>query len=189
MILREFLKGEVMKKIVIGVSSSISAYKVCDLVRLFVKDGFNVFVAITENAGKLVSPLTLQALSGNPVYTDETLWEKREMGHIALKNDAALFLVAPATANIIGKFANGIADDIVTTTFAATKAPVLMAPAMNPDMYSHWAVQENIEKLKKRGILFVEPDSGVVACGDEGQGKLADIEKIYRTALDVIKGK
>lgn len=177
-----------MKKIVIGVSSSISAYKSCDLVRLFVKDGFNVFVTITENASKLVSPLTLQALSGNPVYTDETLWEKKEMGHISLKDDALLFLVAPATANILGKFANGIADDIVTTTFLAMKCPVLMAPAMNPNMYSHWAVQENIEKLKSKGVLFVEPDSGVVACGDEGQGKLADIEKIYRVALDVIKG-
>ena len=177
-----------MKKIVIGVSSSISAYKSCDLVRLFVKDGFDVFVTLTENAAKLVSPLTLQALSGNPVYTDQTLWEKREMGHISLKDDALLFLVAPATANILGKFANGIADDIVTTTFLAMKCPVLMAPAMNPNMYSHWAVQENIEKLKGKGVLFVEPDSGVVACGDEGQGKLADIEKIYRKALDVIEG-
>jgi phosphopantothenoylcysteine decarboxylase/phosphopantothenate--cysteine ligase len=189
MILKRFLKGDIMKKIVIGVSSSISAYKACDLVRLFVKDGYNVFVTITENAGKLVSPLTLQALSGNPVYTDETLWEKREMGHIALKDDAALFLVVPATANILGKFANGIADDIVTTTFIAMKAPVLMAPAMNPNMYSHWAVQENIEKLKNRGVKFVEPDSGVVACGDEGQGKLADIDRIYRAAIDVIEGK
>lgn len=177
-----------MKKIVIGVSSSISAYKACDLVRLFVKGGFNVFVTMTENAAKLVSPLTLQALSGNPVYTDETLWEKKEMGHIALKDNADLFLVAPATANILGKFANGIADDIVTTTFLAMKSPVLMAPAMNPNMYSHWAVQENIEKLKSRGVLFVEPESGVVACGDEGQGKLADIDRIYRMSLDVIKG-
>ena len=177
-----------MKKIGIGDSASISAYKACDLVRLFVNGGFNVFVTITENAGKLVSPLTFQALSGNPVYTDETLWEKKEMGHISLKDNADLFIVAPATANIIGKFANGIADDIVTTTFLAMKSPVLMAPAMNPNMYSHWAVQENIEKLKSRGVLFVEPESGGVACGDEGQGKLADIDRIYRMSLDVIKG-
>lgn len=178
-----------MKKIVIAVTSSISAYKACDLVRLFVKDGFNVFVTITENACKLVSPLTFQVLSGNPVYTDETLWEKKEMGHISLKDNADLFLIAPATANIIGKFANGIADDIVTTTFLAMKAPVLIAPAMNPDMYSHWAVQENIQKLKSRGVLFVEPDKGLVACGDEGQGKLADVDKIHRVSLDVIAGK
>lgn len=178
-----------MKKIVIAVTSSISAYKACDLVRLFVKDGFNVFVTITENACKLVSPLTFQVLSGNPVYTDETLWEKKEMGHISLKDNADLFLIAPATANIIGKFANGIADDIVTTTFLAMKAPVLIAPAMNPDMYRHWAVQENIQKLKSRGVLFVEPDKGLVACGDEGQGKLADVDKIHRVSLDVIAGK
>ena len=174
-----------MKKIVVAVSSSISAYKACDIVRFFVKDGYDVFVTMTKNAVNLIPPLTLQALSGNPVYTDETLWEKREMGHIALKDDAALFIVVPATANIIGKMANGIADDIVTTTYMAMKCPVVIAPAMNPDMYSHWAVQENIEKLKSRGVHFVDPDSGIVACGDEGQGKLADVEKIYSIARDV----
>ena len=178
-----------MKKIVLAVSSSISAYKSCDLARLFVKGGYDVHVVLTDNATKLVSPLALEALTGNPVYSNETLWVKRQMGHINLKDDAALFLAAPATANIIGKFACGIADDIVSTTFLAMICPVLIAPAMNPNMYNHPAVKLNIEKLRGWGIKFVEPDSGIVACGDEGQGKLADINRIYEVACGVIEGK
>jgi phosphopantothenoylcysteine synthetase/decarboxylase len=177
-----------MKKIVLAVSSSISAYKSCDLARLFVKGGYDVHAVLTDNAIKLVSPLALEALTGHPVYTNDTLWEKRQMGHIALKDDASLFLVAPATANIMGKFANGIADDIVSTTFLAMVCPVLIAPAMNPNMYSHPAVKSNIERLMGWGIRFVEPDAGLVACGDEGQGRLADINRIYEVACSVIEG-
>jgi len=177
-----------MKKIVLAVSSSISAYKSCDLARLFVKDGYNVHVCLTEHAAKLVSPLTLEALTGNAVYSDETLWEKRQMGHIALKEGASLFLTAPATANIIGKFANGIADDLVSTTFLAMTCPVMIAPAMNPYMFAHRAVQENIAKLKGWGVHVVEPESGPVACGDEGKGRLADINVIFEAARNVIKG-
>jgi len=177
-----------MKKVILAVGSSISAYKSCDLARLFVKGGYNVFAVLTENATKLVSTITLETLTGNPVYTDETLWEKHEMGHITLKDDAALFLAAPATANMIGKFANGIADDIVSTTFIAVACPVLIAPAMNPNMYSHKAVQANIKRLKEWGFKFVEPDDGQVACGDQGIGRLADINAIYKAAVDVIEG-
>lgn len=175
-----------MKKIILGVSSSISAYKACDLVRLFVKAGYSVFPVLTENATRLVTPITLETLSGNPVYTDSFSLDRREMGHIELKEDASLLLVAPATANIIGKFANGIADDLLSTTFLSVTCPVLIAPAMNPNMWGHQAVRENIQKLKSWGVRFVDPMEGHVACGDIGYGKLADIETIYRVALDVI---
>ena len=178
-----------MKKIILAVGSSISAYKSCDLARLFVKGGYDVFTVLTENATKLVSVITLEALTGNPVYTDKTLWEKHEMGHITLKDDAALFLAAPATANMIGKFANGIADDIVSTTFMAVTCPVLIAPAMNPNMYNHKAVQANIKRLKEWGFGFVEPDYGEAACGDLGVGRLADINAIYKAGIGVIEGK
>jgi len=177
-----------MKKIIIGISSSIAAYKACDLIRLFVKDGWSVHVVGTENALNLVSPLTLEVLSGNPVYSEQYSRERREMGHIELKTDASLFLVAPATANVIGKFANGIADDLLTTTFLSVTCPVLIAPAMNPNMYRHPAVGENIAKLKAWGIRFIEPGEGPVVCGDEGAGRLADIELIYRTATDAASG-
>lgn len=178
-----------MKKIVLAVSSSISAYKSCDLSRLFVKAGYDVHICLTDHAAKLVSPLTLEALTGNPVYSNETLWEKRQMGHIALKDGASLFLAAPATANIIGKFAGGIADDLVSTTFLAMTCPVMVAPAMNPNMFAHPAVQENIAKLKGWGIHIVEPEAGLVACGDEGKGRLADINVIFEAACNVINAK
>lgn len=174
-----------MKKILLGISSSISAYKACDLTRLFVKGGYSVTVILTENAQHLVTPLTLETLSGNPVYTDYFSRERREMGHIELKKDASLLLVAPATANIIGKFASGIADDLLSTTFLSVTCPVIIAPAMNPNMYTHRAVQSNIEKLKSWGVTFIEPEKGLVACGDEGYGKLADIERIYKEACTI----
>ncbi len=175
------------EKIILGVSSSISAYKAYELSRLFVKADYSVYVALTEHALNMVSPITFQALTGNPVFTDSVLWEDREMGHIALKDGASLFIAAPATANVIGKFANGIADDLLSTTFLALECPALIAPAMNPNMYLHPAMQANIERLKGWGMHFVEPDTGLVACGDEGPGKLADIEKIFEAAENVIK--
>jgi len=109
------------------------------------------------------------------------------MGHIELKDNAQLLLVAPATANIIGKFANGIADDLLSTTFLSVNCPVVIAPAMNPNMWNHKAVQENITKLKKWGAIIVEPETGLVACGDEGQGRLASIESIYNIAINAIR--
>lgn len=177
-----------MKKIILGVCSSISAYKAYDLTRLFVKAGHSVYVVLTKNALNLVSPLTFETLSGNMVYTDSFSKKRREMGHISLKENADLFLTAPATANIIGKFASGIADDLLSTTFLSVRCPVLIAPAMNPNMYAHPAVQENIEKLRSWGISFVEPETGQVACGDTGQGRLADTEKIFEAAVHAIEG-
>ncbi|TAL33009.1 MAG: phosphopantothenoylcysteine decarboxylase [Spirochaetes bacterium] len=176
-----------MKKIILGVSSSIAAYKACELVRLFVKAGHSVHCVLTENATRLVTPLTLETLSGNPVYTQTFVDDRRAMGHIELKEDAALMVVAPATANIIGKFANGIADDLLSTTFLSVTCPVLMAPAMNPNMWMHPAVQANIDRLTAWGVRFVEPAEGRVACGDLGYGKLADIDTIYRVASDVLE--
>ncbi len=173
-------------KIVLGVSSSISAYKAYDLARLFIKDNYAVYTVITDHALHLVSPLTFETLTGKPVYSETFSWERREMGHISLKEGASLFVIAPATANVIGKCANGIADDLLTTTFLSVLCPVLLAPAMNPNMYNHWAVQENMEKLKSKGVHFIEPEEGVVACGDEGKGKLADVEEIYKAALHVL---
>jgi phosphopantothenoylcysteine synthetase/decarboxylase len=175
-----------MKKIILGITSSIAAYKACDLVRLFVKGGYSVHVVATEHALHLVSPLTLEVLSGNPVYSEQYPRERREMGHIELKTDASLFLVAPATANIIGKFAGGIADDLMTTTFLSVTCPVLIAPAMNPNMYRHPAVKKNISTLKSWGVAFIEPAAGEAVCGDEGVGRLADIEEIYRIAVNAI---
>ena len=175
-----------MKKILLGITSSIAAYKACDLIRLFVKDNYDVHVVTTENALNLVSPLTLEVLSGNPVCFEQYPEERREMGHIELKTDASLLLVAPATANIIGKFAQGIADDLLSTTFLSVACPVLIAPAMNPAMYKHPAVQENIARLQQWGVTFVDPVFGDVVCGDQGTGRLADIEIIFRAALDVI---
>ncbi len=177
-----------MKKVILGISSSIAAYKACDLARLLVKDGCSVFTILTENAVHLVTPLTLETLTGNPVYTESFARERREMGHIELKENASLFLVAPATANIIGKFANGIADDLLSTTFLAVACPVLVAPAMNPNMWNHPAVQENINKLKTWNVRFVEPEAGPVACGDTGYGRLAEIDTIFRAAKDVLEG-
>ncbi len=175
-----------MKKIILGVSASIAAYKAYDLTRLFVKEGFSVYNLLTENSLHLVSPLTFETLSGNRVSIHSFSPEQHEMEHISLKQDAALFLVAPATADVIGKFANGIADDLLSTTYLSVECPVLLAPAMNPAMYNHPAVEENLARLKKRGVRIVEPQTGDVICGDEGKGKLADIEEIFRASLDVI---
>jgi phosphopantothenoylcysteine synthetase/decarboxylase len=177
-----------MKKIILGVSASIAAYKAYDLTRLFVKEGFSVHNLLTENSLHLVSPLTFETLSGNRVSVHSFSKEQHEMEHISLKQDASLFLVAPATADVIGKFANGIADDLLSTTYLSVECPVLLAPAMNPAMYNHPAVRENLARLKERGVQIVEPATGDVVCGDEGKGKLADIEEIFRASLDVIKG-
>lgn len=176
-----------MKKVILGISSSISAYKACDLIRLFREAEYSVFPVLTENATHLITPMTLENLSGNPVYTDIFISEKKEMGHIVLKEGASLFLVAPATANIIGKFANGIADDLLSTTFLSIGCPVVIAPAMNPNMWNHPAVQENINKLKSWDVKIIEPDIGKALCGDEGKGRLADIKKIFEVAVYAIK--
>ncbi len=175
-----------MKKILLGVSSSISIYKSCELARKYVKDGFSVHVIMTKNSTEMIRPLLFETITGNPVFTDSFVRDYKLMGHIKLKENASILVIAPATANIIGKIANGIADDLLSTTFLSVKCPVIAAPAMNPDMWGNAAVTHNIEILKKRGVHIVEPVEGSVVCGDEGTGKLADIEQIYNETKKLI---
>ena len=175
-----------MKKIniVIGITGGIAAYKACDIVSYLKKDGFNIDVIMTKNACEFITPLTLETLSGNRVITD--MFERpdhREVEHISLAKKANLFLIVPATANILGKVANGIADDMLSTTIMATKAPVIFAPAMNDGMYSNPIVQDNIKKLENYGYKFIEPATGHLACGYDGKGKLAKKEDI----IDYVK--
>ena len=168
------------KKIILGVCGGIAAYKAIELLRLLTKAGADVHVIMTRAAQEFVTPLTFQTLSSNPVHTELfNLIAEREIGHISLADQADLFVVAPATANIIGKIAVGIADDMLTTTVMATKAPVLFAPAMNVNMFTNPIYQENEQKLRRLGYLFVDPVRGSLACGWEGEGKLASPEAIF----------
>ncbi len=167
------------KNIVLGVSGGIAAYKSCTLVREFVKRGANVDVVMTANATQFVTPLTMETLSNNPVSLDMfATHDHRDVEHVSLAKKADLFVVAPATANVVGKYANGIADDMLTTTLMATTAPVVICPAMNVNMYNSAAYRANVATLKKRGVYFVDAESGFLACGDVGQGRLAEPKEI-----------
>ena len=170
------------KHIIIAVTGSIAAYKACDLVRELIKKECIVSVIMTENAARFVGPLTFQALTNRRVYCGSF---DEDMDHIDIKNMASVFCVAPATANIIGKMANGIADDIVSSSYLALSCPVIVAPAMNPAMYSSKAVQRNLEILRNDGITIIEPEEGTVVCGDTGQGRLADIKIIENEILNI----
>jgi phosphopantothenoylcysteine decarboxylase / phosphopantothenate---cysteine ligase len=175
------------KEIVLGVSGGIAAYKACEIVRELTKEGANVRVVLTAAGEKFIAPLTLQTLSRNPVAADLfSLISESEIGHIALAQRADLLMIAPATANIIGKIRNGIADDMLSTIVMAAKAPLLLAPAMNEQMYASTAVQENLAVLKSRGVHFVEPDEGELACGTVGPGRLAEVGKILEMARIVL---
>ena len=167
------------KTVVLGVTGGIAAYKALDIVSSLRKKDIDVHLIMTEHAKEFVTPLSFQSLSSNTVIYD-MFEEPRafEIQHISLAKKADVILVAPATANIIGKIANGIADDMLSTTIMATKSEVIFAPAMNTNMYENPIVQNNIEKLKKYGYKFIEPDSGRLACGDVGKGKLADVGDI-----------
>ena len=168
-----------MKNILIGVTGGISAYKSANIISKLKKKGYNVKVIMTENATKIITPLTLETLSRNRVYVD--MWDKNphfEVEHISLADWADVVLVAPATYNIVGKVANGIADDMLSTVISACKKPVYFALAMNVNMYDNLANQRNIERCKTYGIKFVEPGYGLLACGDVGRGKLADYQDI-----------
>jgi phosphopantothenoylcysteine decarboxylase/phosphopantothenate--cysteine ligase len=167
------------KTIVLGVTGGIAAYKSAEIVRALVKEGAIVRVIMTKNAQEFITPLTLQTLSGNPIATETfNLTQESQIGHIRLADTADLILIAPATANIIAKLANGVADDLLSTVLLATTAPVLIAPAMNVHMYAHPIVQENLRKLASHGYGFVEPAEGFLACGYEGKGRLADPDDI-----------
>lgn len=167
------------KNVLIGICGGIAAYKVCELIRLLKKNEANVKVIMTKNAQKFITPLTLQTLSQNKIYTDTFESEySYDIEHISLTTWADILVVAPATANIIGKFANGIADDLLSTTFLAFDKPVLIVPAMNSNMFENAIVQQNIQKLKLVGINFVEPESGFLACGVYGKGRYPENQKI-----------
>ena len=181
------LKG---KKIVLGVSGGIAVYKAVELLRLLIKAEADVQVIMTRNAQEFVMPLTFQTLSGNPVHTELfSLYQEREIGHISLADRADLFILAPATANLIGKIAQGLADDLLTTSVMATKAPVLIVPAMNSNMYKNPFYQRNEKILAENGYHVLEPATGFLACGWEGQGKLPDPEVIFEAAVSVLSPK
>jgi phosphopantothenoylcysteine decarboxylase/phosphopantothenate--cysteine ligase len=168
------------KTIVLGVTGGIAVYKAVELLRLYVKAGAVVHVVMTRSAQEFVTPLTFQTLSGNPVHTELfSFYQEREIGHISLADRADLFVVAPATANVVGKVAGGIADDLLTTTIMATKAPVLFVPAMNVNMWENPLYRQNEAKLKDLGYHFMEPATGFLACGWEGKGKLPDPAAIF----------
>ncbi|MDF1859869.1 MAG: flavoprotein [Verrucomicrobiales bacterium] len=167
------------KNIVLGVTGSIAAYKAADLVSRLAKAGHKVHVVMTKDAQEFITPLTLQTLSRQPVTTD--LYDEKadwHPGHIELADNADLLVVAPATANTIAKFANGIADDTLGAIHLATLAPVLMAPAMNGKMWKHPATRENVKKLMDRGVSFIGPEEGLLACGYEGIGRLWPVDGI-----------
>jgi phosphopantothenoylcysteine decarboxylase/phosphopantothenate--cysteine ligase len=180
-------------QITLGVTGGVAAYKAAELVRLLQQDGFTVQVVMTRGAREFVTPLTFAALSGQKVITD--LFEKSSTGeanvesaieHIAVAQRTDLLLVAPATADILAKFARGIADDFLTTLYLATTAPVVVAPAMNVNMWNHAATQENVEKLRARGVKVVNPDEGYLACGMTGAGRLAGQKEIVAAVHEIL---
>ena len=179
-----------INKVVLGVSGGIACYKAVELVRLLVKEHYAVQVILTRGAMEFVTPLTFQTLSARPVATDTfNLTQESEIGHINLADSADIFVVAPATANIIGKIAAGIADDLLTTVLMATRAPVLIAPAMNIHMYENPILQENLRKLRRVGYEILEPGEGYLACGYEGKGRLPDPEAILERIRCRVKKK
>jgi phosphopantothenoylcysteine decarboxylase/phosphopantothenate--cysteine ligase len=183
-------------RITLGVTGGVAAYKAAELVRLLQQDGFSVQVVMTRGAREFVTPLTFAALSGQKVITD--LFEKSPTGeanlesaieHIAVAQRTDLLLVAPATADILAKFARGIADDFLTTLYLATTAPVIVAPAMNVNMWNHAATQENIDKLRARGVHVVNPDEGYLACGMTGAGRLAGQQEILAAVRETLHAR
>jgi len=176
-----------MSRIILGITGSIAAYKAADLASLLTKAGHQVTCVLTKEALEFVTPLTLQVLSKNPVITD--LFAEKEgwqPGHIQLADEAALLLIAPATANILASMTYGFANDALTAIALATRAPILIAPAMNGKMWEHPATQENVAKLRERGVKFVEPAEGMLACGYEGIGRLAPVDDIAAAASRIL---
>ena len=170
-----------MRRVVLGVTGSIAAYKAAELVRLFVKNGDDVTVIMTDAAKEFITPLTFQTLSRNPVYCDQfappVSWKPE---HISLADSADLVVIAPATANTIAKIRHGLADNLLTATVLATKAPLVVAPVMNTGMLENPVTKENIAALAARGVKIVDPESGFLACGASGRGRMPDPEAIFK---------
>lgn len=180
-----------MKNILLGVTGSIAAYKSAEIANILTKSGYNVDVIMTDASLHFITPLTFRTMTHNRVYTD--MFEDNmtnDVRHIALAQKANLLLIAPASADVIGKIACGLADDILTTvTMACRSIPMLIAPAMNTNMYENPAVQENIEKLKRFGYQIIEPRSAHLACGTTGKGALAEVDTIIATVKEILKDK
>lgn len=178
-----------MKTIVLGVCASIAAYKAADLTSKLAKNGHQIFVVMTEHAQEFVGEITFKTLSRNPVtknlFDEKQSWHP---GHIQLADDADLLLIAPATANVIAKLANGIADDALTSIALATRAKILIAPAMNGKMWEHPATQDNVSKLINYGVQFVGPEKGILACGYEGLGRLWEVDGILAEVERLLNG-
>ena len=173
--------------VLLGVSGGIACYKSCEVVSRLKKLGAGVDVIMTEHATEFISPLTFETLSARPVVSDMFARKKQwEVEHISLAKKADLCIIAPATANVIAKFADGIADDMLTTTYLALKCPIIVAPAMNTNMYENVAFKENVNKLKSRGVIVIDSVEGRLACGDSGKGKMAEPVDIVAKALEVL---
>jgi phosphopantothenoylcysteine decarboxylase/phosphopantothenate--cysteine ligase len=175
------------REILVGVTGGIAAYKTAALVSALVQAGAGASVIMTEHATRFVGPLTFQTLTGRPVHTD--LFESPDVykaEHIALAERAELVVVAPATANCLAKLAHGIADDLLSTVLLAVEAPLLAAPAMNARMWAHPAVKANVELLRSRGVRFIGPEEGRLACGTVGPGRMAEPQEILRQIVDIL---
>lgn len=178
----------VTAKVALGVSGGIAAYKAVEVLRGLQRAGCDVRVAMTKRACEFIQPLTFRALSGSHVIVDDYAPDNPDpIAHITFSQSVDLFVIAPATANIIAKFAHGIADDFITSTYLASTAPVLVAPAMNTTMLQHPATQRNLGLLRADGVTIVEPDAGEMACGTVGPGRLSDPQQIVNAALDLLK--
>jgi len=176
------------KKVALGISGGIAAYKAAEVLRGLQRAGCTVRVAMTKRACEFVQPLTFKALSGSHVIVDDYAPDNPDpIAHITFSQTVDLFIVAPATANILGKFANGIADDFITSTYLASTAPVMVAPAMNTSMWRHPATQRNLKQLRLDGVYVMEPDEGEMACGTVGPGRLSEPEQIVAAALDILR--
>lgn len=170
------LKG---KTVLIGITGAIAAYKICELIRLFKKQNANVKTVVTPNALNFITKTTLECLSQNPVSTEMFKIDDYKPEHISLTDEADIFLIAPASANTISKIANGICDNLLTSTFCAFKKTIVIAPCMNTNMWENPAIQKNLQILKERNIKIIEPETGFLACGTQGKGRLADINVIF----------
>ena len=174
------------KTILVGITGGIAAYKICSLIRLYKKARANVRVVVTPSALNFVTKLTLQTLSDNEVYVENFEVEEYKPGHISLCDEADIFVIAPATANTISKIANGICDNLLLSTACAFKKPILLAPAMNTGMWENPFVQENISKLSEHGYYILNPDSGFLACGTNGTGRMVEVEEIFEKTSEIL---
>lgn len=185
----------IQKTVLVGITGGIAAYKICELIRMYKRKGFNVKVVATKNALNFVTELTLATLSQNPVYYDNFDIKEYKPEHISLCDEGDILVIAPASANTISKIANGICDNLLTSITCAFNKPIIVAPAMNTNMWNNAFVQENLAKLKENGYIVTEPEDGYLACGVNGQGRLCSLATIYEktletlSVLEVLRGK